>query len=134
MVAIAATYSATPSTQVSLGQARLSQARRAAEQAEANAKNLRDQADSAEQQAQEKRQNVRTIASQDQSNPATYTKPSANSSTEVPNKVQRLVELAYLATSEKRAERGIFLKSDTNAAPVLNMQGQSTGRIVNVSA
>ena len=134
MVAITATNSATPSTQASLGQAQLSQARRAAEQAEANAKNLRAQADSAEQQAQSKRQNVRNIASQNQPTPTTYSKPSANSSSEVPVKVQNVIEQLYNATSEQRTARGISLKTDATTAPVVNMQGQATGRIVNVSA
>ena len=48
MVAITATNSATPSVQASVGRARLAQARREAEQAEANARDLRDQADDAE--------------------------------------------------------------------------------------
>jgi len=40
----------------------------------------------------------------------------------------------YRATSQKRAEDGNALKSDANAAPVKNAQGQATGRIVNVTA
>ena len=45
MVAIGATNSATPSLQSVLGRARVEQARREADQAEANAQTLRQQAD-----------------------------------------------------------------------------------------
>lgn len=134
MGAISATNSATPSTQTSLGQAQLSQARRAADQAEANAKNLRAQADLAEQHAQDKRENVRNIAYRNQQDDATYAQPRANSTGEVPLKVQKMVEQLYNASSEKRAERGNILKADLNAPPVVNMQGQATGRIVNLRA
>ena len=134
MVAITATNSATPSTQASLGQARLSLARRAAEQAESNARNLRAEADNAERQAQDRQQNVRTLASRNRQEEATYSKPRASSTDEVPPTVQKLVEQIYNAGSEKRAESGNILKTDRNAAPVVNAQGQATGRILNLSA
>ena len=134
MAAISATNSATPSTQASLGTAQLSQARRAAEQAEANARNLRDQANDAERQAQDRWQNVRSLASRNRQEEATYSPPRTSSTKEVPLKVQKLIEEMYNASSEKRAESGNVLKSDMYAPPVVNTQGQATGRIVNVSA
>lgn len=134
MVAITATNSTTPSTQASLGRARLAQARREADQAEASARELRAQADEAERQAQDSQQNVRKVTARNQQEASTYSQPSASSTSEVPLKVQKLIEQMYSATSEKRAESGNALKTDVNAVAVVNTQGQATGRIVNVSA
>ena len=134
MVAITATNSATPSVQASAGRARLAQARREAEQAEANARDLRAQADDAERQAQSSQENVRRLSSRNRQEEVTYAQPRASSTSEVPIKVQKLIEQMYSATSEKRAESGNALKTNVNASPVVNSQGQATGRIVNVSA
>ena len=134
MVAITATNSSTPSAQAGLARARLAQARREADQAEANARDLRAQADDAERQAQDSRENVRKVSARNQQESATYAQPRATSTSEVPLKVQKLIEQLYSATSEKRAESGNALKTNVNAAPVVNTQGQATGRIVNVSA
>lgn len=134
MVAITATNSATPSVQASVGRARLAQARREAEQAEANARDLRAQADDAERQAQSSQENVRRLSSRNRQEEVTYAQPRTGSTSEVPIKVQKLIEQMYSATSEKRAESGNALKTNVNASPVVNSQGQATGRIVNVSA
>jgi uncharacterized protein YigA (DUF484 family) len=134
MVSISATNSASPPLQVSLGQARLAQARREADQAEAKAKDLRSQADDAEQQAQKSQQNVSKMAARAQEEAATYSQPKEGSASEVPLRIQKLIEQMYSATSEKRAQSGNPLKSNVNAAPVVNIQGQATGRILNVSA
>jgi hypothetical protein len=134
MVAITATNSATPSVQASAGRVRLAQARREAEQAEANARDLRAQADDAERQAQNSQENVRRVSSRNRQEDATYAAPRPTSTSEVPLKVQTLIEQMYSATSDKRTESGNALKTDVNAAPVVNTQGQATGRIVNVSA
>ena len=134
MVAITATNSATPSLQVTLGRARLEQARREADQAEANARDLRAQADDAEQQAQRSQDNVRKVSARTQQEEATYAQPRENSTSEVPLKIQKLIEQMYSATSEKRAQSGNPLKANVHAAPIVNVQGQATGRIVNVSA
>ncbi len=134
MVTITATNSATPSLQATLGRARLEQALREADQAEANAKNLRAQADQAEQEAQSSHDNVRRISASNTQSDATYSLPKERSTSEVPLQVQKLIEQMYNATSEQRAQNGNPLKTDVNAAPVVNNQGQATGRIVNVSA
>ena len=134
MVAITATSSATPSVQVGLGRARLEQARREADQAETTARDLRAQADGAEQQAQSSQENVRKIVVSNQRAESTYSVPISTSSPEVPIQVQNLIEKMYAATSEQRARSGNPLKTNTNAAPVINTQGQATGRIVNISA
>ena len=81
MVAISATNSATPSLQSMLGKARLVQARNEANQAEAKAENLRNQADIAEQDAQTSQSKVRDIASRNQREDPTYqVKSSTNQS------------------------------------------------------
>jgi hypothetical protein len=134
MVAITATNSTTQSVQASLGRARLEQARREADQAEATASDLRSQADEAERQAQDSQGNVQKLAASNQHVESTYSAPRSSSVAEVPLKVQNLIEQMYSATSEKRAKNGNPLKADANAAPVVNIQGQATGRIVNVSA
>ena len=114
--------------------ARLAQAQREAYQAEANASDLRAQADDAERQAQDSQQNVRKISSRYQQEAATYSQPRASSTSEVPLKVQKFIEQMYNASSEKRTQSGNILKTDVQTAPVVNTQGQATGRIVNVSA
>jgi hypothetical protein len=134
MVAITATNSATPSVQASLGRARLEQARNEADQAEANARDLRAQADTAEQQAQQSQDNVKKVASSVLQEEATYALPRDPASQEVPVKVQKLIEQMYTATSEKRTLSGNPLKTSLNAPTVVNSQGQRTGRIVNISA
>ncbi len=134
MAAITATNSTTPSIQAGSGGARLAQARREADQAEANARDLRAQADDAERQAQDSRENVRRVSASTQQDAPTYSQPRAGSTSEVPLKVQKFIEQMYSATSEKRAVSGNVLKTDMHAAPVVNTQGQATGRIVNVTA
>jgi hypothetical protein len=134
MVAITATNSATPSIQASLGRARLDQARREADQAEANARDLRGQADIAEQQAQQGQDNVRKIGARIQQEEPTYAQPRESTTVEVPVKVQKLIEQMYTATSEKRTQSGNPLKANSNSPPIVNSQGQRTGRIVNISA
>ena len=136
MVAITATSSATPSLQAALGQARLVQAQREADQAEGNAKQLRSEADQAEQQAQQRQGKVSQIASSSNRQPGadTYRPPAAVLVTEVPVKVQNFIENLYRATSQKRADVGNALKTDVDAPPVINSQGQATGRILNLTA
>ena len=134
MVAITATNNATPSVQASLGRTQLAQARREAEQAEANARNLRARANDAEREAVDSRKNVSNITARTHQEAPTYSQPNRSSTSEVPPKIQKLIEQLYNATSEKRAESGNALKADLHAVPVVNTRGQATGRIVNVSA
>jgi len=133
MVAITATNSATPSIQTSLGRARVEQARRQADQAEATARDLRSQADEAERQADSSEDNLHKVTASVQQEEVTY-KPPDKSTSEVPLKVQKLIEQMYSVTSGARAQSGNPLKTQANAAPVVNSQGQATGRIVNISA
>lgn len=123
MVAISATNSATPSLQSVLGRNKLAQAKREASQAEATAQNLRAQADAAELDAEKSNDRVRKL--KNTSSPAeapTYTRPAQGSQSES----SRVVLAAQYNASA--------LKTNQDAAPVQNAQGQTTGRIVNVTA
>lgn len=133
MAAITATNSTTPSIQASLGRVRVEQARRQADQAEATARNLRAQADEAEHQADSSRDNLRNIKARVDQEEVTYT-PTTNNTSEVPLKIQKLIEQMYTASSGARTQSGNPLKTNVNAAPVVNNQGQATGRVVNISA
>ena len=134
MVAITATNSATTSLQSVLNRSRLEQARRQADQAEAEARDLRSQADQAEQVAQRGQQKVRSLSSEIARAAATYSSRVQGSQTEVPEQTRDLLVRLYEATSQKFADGGNALKTDKNAPPVVNTQGQSTGRILNITA
>ena len=122
MVAISATNSATPSLQSALGSSKLAQAKREADQAEATAQNLRAQADAAELDAQKGKDRVRDLASRPPPADPTYTQKIQGGKSEKANDL-----LALLSSNSA-------LKTHANAAPVQNTQGQTTGRIVNLSA
>ena len=143
MVAITATNASIPLKPVAPSRSRLEQARRQADQAEANARQLRALADQAEQEAQQSDSRVSNLSSQvaqesrsAQSAPAdsTYSaqvKPGASPQTQ---QVQDfLVRLSAVALNQFSFPRNPLM-SGANSAPVLNAQGQSTGRIVNLSA
>jgi hypothetical protein len=143
MVAITATHASTPLQPVPPSRARLEQARRQADQAEANARQLRALADQAEVESQQSQSKVSTLstqvaqeskAAQVQASDSTYTaqvKPGASTQTQ---QVQDfLVRISAVALNKFSFPENP-LKSATNGAPVLNAQGQSTGRIVNLSA
>jgi len=72
MVAISATNSATPSLQSVQGISRVEQARREADQAEANAQTLRQQADQAESEAQQSQGRLRDLSQRSQQVDPTY--------------------------------------------------------------
>jgi len=137
MAALAATNSATPSVQSSLIRSRLQTARREADQAQATAQNLRAQVDAAEALSEQRQANVRTLSTQ--ANQASRTDPTYTSRLQagqstVSVNTQDLVFGLYNATSARRQSTGNGLKTNPDAAPVLNPQGQATGRIVNLSA
>lgn len=137
MGALAATNSATPSMQSTLIRSRLDAARREADQAQANVQSLRAQVDAAETEAQQRQEKVRTLTtqvSQTSQNDPTYKSGVQAAKSAVPVKTQELLFGLYDATSAKRQATGNGLKANPNAAPVVNTQGQTTGRIVNMSA
>ncbi len=133
MVAITATNSTTASVQALLNRGRLEQAQREADLAENNAKQLRALADQAAFEAQQSHENVRKIATANRQVDTTYSAPTLGSAAETPIKLQNFIENLYMATAEQRAANGNALKLDPNSAPVVNVQGQSTGRILNIA-
>jgi hypothetical protein len=134
MATIAATSYATSSLQSTLSRSRIEQARREADSAERKAQTLRQQADEAEREAQGRNANVRSLTAREASTDSTYDQALQADSSAVAPKTQRLLERMYRAASSQFAASGTPLKNDTNASPVVNAQGQSTGRILNLSA
>jgi hypothetical protein len=134
MAGLTPTSSATPSIQPALIRSRLEAARREAEQAQATVQELRAQVDAAETDSQKRQDKVRTLSGQAQQTDPTYSAKSQDASTEAPAKTQEFIAGLFDATSTKRLTTGNALKSNPDASPVVNSQGQSTGRIVNLSA
>lgn len=134
MVAITATNSASPSLQATLSKTRIEQARREADSAEARASDLRSQADEAEREAQDRNQTARSLSARSQVADSTYTSALRQERSAVPPATQSFLERMYTAASPKFAASGNSLKDDSDAAPTVNSQGQSTGRILDVSA
>ena len=134
MVAITSAPSATSSLQTVLERARLEQLRREADQEQDNAEALRAQVQQAETKVQNVRNRVRSLSLQGRSPGITYAPVPSASLPEVPPETQDFLVRMYAATSERFAASGNALKSDAQAAPVLNSQGQAIGRIVNISA
>ena len=143
MGAIAATNASTPLNPVAPSRSRLEQARRQADQAEASARQLRAVADQAEQEAAQSESKVSQLSAQvaqesraAQSAPSdsTYSaqvKPGASPQTK---QVQDfLVRISAVALNQFSFPDNP-LKSGAKNPPVVNAQGQSTGRIVNLSA
>jgi chromosome segregation ATPase len=134
MAALAGINSATPSLQSSLIRSRLEVAKREAEQAQAEVNQLRSQMDQAESNYEKRQENVRSLSNQANQTDPTYQSQIQTTEAVVPVKTQALLVGLYSATSTKRQADGNSLKTDPLAAPVVNTQGQSTGRIVNISA
>jgi len=105
MAALAAVNSATPSLQYGLIRNRLDAARREADQAQTNVQRLRAQVYAAETESQKSQDKVRSLTNQ--ASQASQTDPTYKSR----------------------------VKATQSAVPaVVNAQGQSIGRIVNMSA
>jgi hypothetical protein len=125
MVAITATNSTTPLMEASLVKSRLDAAKRETAQAEANVHSLRAQTDAAESELEKTQAKVRSLASRANQVDPTYTSKIATSQSAVP-----------LATQERLVDinSSNSLKTSLFSAPTMNTWGQTTGRIVNVSA
>ena len=131
MVTITATTSSTATLQSVLNRTRIEQARRQADQSEANARELRAQADQEERQAAQGQQQVRRLSSQRQD--STYDSAIRNASAEIPLENQDALERLYTITRNNFAREGNALKENENTPAVVNAQGQTTGRIVNLT-
>ncbi len=140
MLALPATTNATPSLQSTLNRGRAEAARRTADQLESQAQSLRAQADQQETEApfdsQTTEPKVLALPPPPKAEPenTTYTAQLRPAKAEVSPKTQDFLLRLYKATSQKFADSGNALKTDKDARPVLNTQGQATGRIVNIEA
>ena len=114
--------------------ARLQQAVQDAEQAQAHATELRQLADQADREAQQGQTNVRSLSSRVRQADSTYSAPQTERTPEVPLKTQDFLLRMYSATSQKFAASGNPLKTNNGAAPVINVQGQATGQILDLAA
>lgn len=134
MLALPATSSATPSLQGTLNRSRADATRRAADQLEAQAQDLRAQADQQEAQSSKEPQARLPAPPTRADESVTYTAQIKSAKAAVPPATQDFLLRLYKATSAKFAANGNALKSDQNAPAVVNAQGQSTGRILNIEA
>jgi hypothetical protein len=135
MAGLTATNPATPSMQSTLIRSRLDAARREAEQAQATVQDLRAQVDAAESESQKRQEKVRVLSGEAQQTDPTYrAKSQASSSSAVPIKTQEFIVGLFGATNAKRQATDSSLKTNPSVGPVVNSQGQRTGRIVNLSA
>ena len=142
MVAITATNGTGVFMQSSMSQARLERARREADQAEATARQLRAQADVAEEDSQRSQRNVRQIAASLQQqkttvtlgNPASAANTPSVLATTVQNAVDKLYSIPAVTTGTATSAASATSTTPIPTTTVVNTQGQTTGRVVNVSA
>ncbi len=134
MAGLAAINNATPSLQSTLIRSRLDAARREAEQAQANVQELRTQVEAAERDSQKRQEKVQSLSGQAQQADTTYRAKSQAASSALPVKTQEFIVGLFGATNAKRLATDSGLKTNPSSSPVVNSQGQSTGRIVNLSA
>ena len=149
MASISFASSSNTSVQASLAKARLAQARRDADQAQSNADDLQAKAERADRYAQKTQSTVRDLAAKSRSLDATYERQlrasastkdearassSASSNIQAAAKTQGLLAGFYTAANQINAFKGATDEKSTSPFIIVNSQGQSTGRIVNVTA
>ena len=134
MAALAATNSAIPSLQATLTMTRLQVARREANQAESSVRQLRADLEAAQNTSDQRQTNVRRLTDPSRQSDPTDTPQIQAKAANGHVKTQDFLLGEYQATSIKWPVKGNSLTSDPAASPVINTQGQATGRIVNVSA
>ena len=134
MALISATNTATPSLQSVLTKNRLTQARQQANQAEANAEDLRTRANEAEQEASQSQGRVQALSRQQQQSDPTYRQKSTRTEGGFSPATQEVLVTAYAAGAAQRATNNSVLRADSLATPVTNSQGEVTGRIVDLRA
>lgn len=133
MVAITATSYATPPTQAWQGHARVEQARREADQAEANARQLRGQADRAEQDAAKGQARVSALSAQVAQTDTTY---SAQLQRQVASGAARKTQAVMAPVATVAGNQFSFPANPLlsgNQVWTANLQGKTTGRLVNIS-
>jgi hypothetical protein len=120
-MALALTLSAGTSSLSAVNAASVSQARRAADQAEAHARDLREQADDAQTQAKNTREKANSLATEaSRSTTPAPTSTSSSNNTGISTLLQNTLVGRSAALSRP--------------ALVINTQGQVTGRLLNVTA
>ncbi|MDT8992060.1 hypothetical protein RQP54_14400 [Curvibacter sp. APW13] len=139
MATIGGTNSATLSLQQSLMQSRATQARREAESAEALARQRRLEAERAAEQAQSTATApadapLKPKAPAPRLDADVYSSPRLASQSQVDPPTQEFLVRMYTAAADKFAAAGNPLKSNPNAAAAKNALGQTTGRILSISA
>jgi hypothetical protein len=112
----------------------LIQARQQANQAEANAEDLRSRANEAEQDAAQSQGRVQELSRQQRQMDPTYSQKTARSEGGFSPQTQEVLVTAYAASATSRAATHSALRSDLAANPVTNTQGDLTGRIVDLQA
>ena len=138
MAAISATTTpAQPGAQLSALQYKLQQAKQDAARAEDNLAALQTQTEQAQQQAQDSQRNVETLQGQSQQ---VLTQVRASTSELVTTQAENLQAKApspaigtYIKLAQDSVEFGFKLSTGPNANLFVNTQGQSTGRIVNIT-
>jgi multidrug resistance efflux pump len=130
MVAITATNSATPSLPLQRTDAPVRRARQDADEAQAEAKVQREQANQAELES-----SMRNLAARLQEVEGLYSRSrTRNARTVIPPSFQDYIVSQYNASLGERMAAGTALKTRPDADPVRNAQGQPTGRIVDLVA
>lgn len=136
MVAIAATSYATPSSPLVMQtRVRLEAARREADQAEANARELRAQAEQAEQEAQKGQSRVTSLSAQALQTDSTYASQIRRqaSASEARRTQDFLAPVAAVAANNYSFPQNP-LKPSANTWSLVNQQGATIGRLLNLSA
>lgn len=134
MVAIAATNTATPSVQATMGRVRREQARRDANQAEVNAQALRARADEAERDAQSSQNRLRELGAISQQPDATYSPQKRSSQSETSSKPLDLPPNLYGTSNQTRVNDGHALKSNAYRTPLESDRPIALGRVIDLSA
>ncbi len=133
MVAITATSYATPAAQAWQGAARVEQARREADQAEARARQLRGQATQAEQEAQKGQARVSALSAQVAQTDSTYrTQLQQQIAGSAARQTQAVLAPVGTAAGNQFSFPANPLQSGSTPWSAV-LQGKSTGRIVNLS-
>lgn len=149
MTSIPSLSGAQSAAQSGLQQLRLQQAKRDAERAEQTARALQVQAREAQQQASQAQQNARSIASQaDQAQDSAgqarqglaMVKTTSQMQIQLSNTVSHVTETLDTAQASATPSPSTVTATTatpataTTAAPVINVQGQVTGTVVNTTA
>jgi hypothetical protein len=139
MATISSISGAQSAAQSGLAQLRLQQAKRNAEQAEQVARSLQAEAQSAQQNANEAQENARSISMQ--ANLAQANAGQARQGLTMIRSVSQMEAqltnvVAQVTEKLKIAEPAASTKASTKTSttPVVNVQGQTTGTVINTTA